>query len=243
MNSHHSSILLIQSRTTCHMTCFHCHIIFLALSLCAWATSPPPLPSFPPLIATPEEQKLLEISSSSGVRMDTNEQLLFLRTLSKHNASYFEFGCGGSTTLVCRAFPNITLACVDSSLEWISRIKQDRCISESWKANRADVLHVDIGETVAWGHPKGQEKMHDWPQYSNAFHRYGRNTSVALVDGRFRVACALVILTTSPSTTLIVHDFANRNVYHAILPFVELVGLNLSDDDFNPSLIASIFVG
>ena len=194
-------------------------------------THPPPpnLPSFPALKASPAEQKLLEIAKSSGVRMDSNEQLLFLHTLSRLNASsYFEYGCGGSTIMVCRAFPNISFACVDSSLEWISKIKQDKCISESWRTNRAEVLHVDIGETVAWGHPKGHEKIHEWPAYSHAsraFLRHGRTPIVALVDGRFRVACALVIITKSPSTTLIFHDFANRDFYHTVLPFVDLVDI------------------
>jgi hypothetical protein len=45
---------------------------------------------------------------------------------------------------------------------------------------------------------------------------------LVLIDGRFRVACALeAVLRCSPDTTLVIHDFWNRPVYHGLLPYLD----------------------
>jgi hypothetical protein len=59
--------------------------------------------------------------------------------------------------------------------------------------------------------------------YANAFGKRKENTDLVLVDGRFRVACALKVCLELPSSTVIVHDFYNRVHYHGILPYFDVI--------------------
>lgn len=48
---------------------------------------------------------------------------------------------------------------------------------------------------------------------------------LVLVDGRFRVACALEVLARCrPHTVLLFHDFWNRAPYHPVLAFTDWLG-------------------
>ena len=48
---------------------------------------------------------------------------------------------------------------------------------------------------------------------------------LVLVDGRFRVACALQALAhCQPHTVLLIHDFWNRTPYHPVLAFTDWLG-------------------
>ena len=52
-----------------------------------------------------------------------------------------------------------------------------------------------------------------------------RKTLAGLVDGRFRVACALEALARcQPHTVLLFHDFWNRTPYHPVLAFTDWLG-------------------
>ena len=48
----------------------------------------------------------------------------------------------------------------------------------------------------------------------------------ALVDGRFRVACALKLLPfLTQDSVLFMHDFWRRPMYHAVLDFHDVIGI------------------
>ena len=45
-----------------------------------------------------------------------------------------------------------------------------------------------------------------------------------MVDGRFRVACALqTLLVTKPTTTIMIHDFFKRPHFHHILKYTDII--------------------
>lgn len=133
---------------------------------------------------------------------------------------YFEFGCGGSTERVLRN-TNLTVVSVDSSKEWICKV-QSR-IDTLGVQDRFRSVHVDIGSLREFGHPKDEGRIDAWPTYPATFLPH-RDADIVMVDGRFRVACALVaILEATRRPWILFHDFWDRPQHHVILPLVDVI--------------------
>ena len=81
------------------------------------------------------------------------------------------------------------------------------------RAGRLRMHRVDIGPTRKWGHPLGDESKARWPQYAQAVWQAALPQPVdfVLIDGRFRVACALMArLKARPDALVAFHDFWTR---------------------------------
>jgi len=102
--------------------------------------------------------------------------------------------------------------------------------------------YVNIGEIGDWGFPTSRNNMSTWLTYSETIWKHGRTADLVLVDGRFRLACALQALyasnfpldvsfananQTTPinprDITIMMHDFANRNHYHKALDYMDVI--------------------
>lgn len=148
--------------------------------------------------------------------MTEAECALFTSYLEKAKA-VLEFGAGGSTALAGRlGVPHVVS--VESDKAWL-----DMLAGQPDLKNVTFVpLHVDIGPTGAWGFPSDKATAASWPAYYSAvWSKLDRAPDLILVDGRFRVACALsCVLNAKPGTVIIVHDFWNRPEYHVILRYL-----------------------
>jgi hypothetical protein len=150
--------------------------------------------------------------------MSNNEQALFLSFL-RCSRRYLEFGSGGSTFAAALAVTEAVIS-VDSSKDWL-QIVEDACKYANVKA-QPRLLHVDIGELKDWGYPKNDLRRADWPSYHSLVWELegSKQADFYLVDGRFRVACFLQIISRMQRPVPIaVHDFADRPHYHVILQF------------------------
>jgi hypothetical protein len=151
--------------------------------------------------------------------MHPPEKEELLRHLRAAN-TYFEFGCGGSTVVASAEAPNLRrIWSVESDPAWIEKVRPQV------DAARCQLIHADIGPTGGGGHPV------DMFAQAPLFHRYwgaisavGEQPDVILVDGRFRVACAVEALRVAPAATLLIHDYSIRPEYHAVEEFAEKVG-------------------
>ena len=134
--------------------------------------------------------------------MKTKEIKLFKKYIS-NASSYFEYGCGGSTTLV-DSYSNIKrIISVDSCLEWIEKTKQQ--ISDASKVN---FCYIDINANCkAWGTPRNKDKISNWIKYPNSILEQKESFDLIFVDGRFRVACcAAAAIKMSKDSFLLLHD-------------------------------------
>ena len=143
--------------------------------------------------------------------MSINERELFRNTIrnSKH---YFEFGAGGSTYFACSIPSIISITSVESDTIYINKIQQ--------LCPRANILFANIGPTKKWGYPI--VNTYNWSNYYNMWDKRPVEPDTVLIDGRFRVACALTIILTS-NPLIIIHDFLNRTQYHILLDFFDIV--------------------
>lgn len=127
-----------------------------------------------------------------------------------------EYGSGGSTVLAASlGKPAVS---VESDGSWAQNMRTH--LREHHPNSPVQVVHVDIGPTVAWGRPK-------FPKRNAAFHRYplsvwdnisaDEHPDVVLVDGRFRVACFLTVaFHARKPVRLLFDDYLNRPQYHLI---------------------------
>lgn len=138
-----------------------------------------------------------------------------------------EFGSGGSTVMASE-MPGKTIYSVESSRVWTKMMR--RWFEQEQPASMPVMQHVNIGSTGKWGTPKdgsGYQRYHLYPLSiwdSEDF----KHPDVILVDGRFRVACALTaMLRCTKKTTLLFDDYEGRKGYHVLEEFVkkeEVVG-------------------
>lgn len=175
--------------------------------------------------------------------MSLAEKGLFKARLDRAGR-YFEFGSGGSTVWACQA--GLTVYGVESDAAWVEGLKQ--------RLGEACQVHAeDIGPTKEWGFPVSDAARHRFPNYSEAIHRHDQAFDLILVDGRFRVACVLNAIRHTLSvaerpddTRLFIHDFWNREHYHAVLEFLveeesaETAGVFRIAENIDPERLASV---
>jgi protein O-GlcNAc transferase len=144
-------------------------------------------------------------------RMSEPERELFLRYL-KNATHYFEFGGGGSTVWATQ----------QENIQTIQTVETDRAFAVELQKQcpRAQVTWIDVGETGEWGFPVNKEKRDNWPLYYGAIKKSKVKPDLILVDGRFRVACAIMALYFN--AFVLVHDFT-REHYRPILDYYDIV--------------------
>jgi len=149
--------------------------------------------------------------------MSENEKQLFKKYLN-NCTHYWEFGGGGSTAWACDIATIQSIVTIESDRQYANKLKGD--------FKKADIRWTDIGSTGNWGAPTDYSKMELWKTYPNNWLSKSHEPDLVLIDGRFRVACALTVLLHSDNTNnpyILIHDFNNRQEYHCILVFYTII--------------------
>ena len=155
--------------------------------------------------------------------MSKDERVIFDRAIKK--STYFlEFGLGGSTLRAIQKSKTMIYS-VESSPEWVNHMRE-YSIVRSCENKRVFIFPVDIGPTREWGLPDQGNDRILFPAYSaNIFNLIKKsNLDLALVDGRFRVACTIKIVLechANKNLTIMIHDFWNREEYHVVLKYLD----------------------
>ncbi len=149
--------------------------------------------------------------------MSPGERDLFRKYLN-NAVHYWEFGGGGSTAWASTTNTIKSIVTIESDKNYAAKLKGD--------FKNADIRWIDIGPTGAWGAPSDTSKVGVWNLYPNSWLTKSNEPDMVLIDGRFRVACALTVLTKSDTTNnpyVLIHDFNNRPEYHCILLFYKVI--------------------
>ena len=129
-----------------------------------------------------------------------------------------EYGSGGST-LVAAEMPGKTVISVESDQDWARMMRDWFVQTPPAEGTTVDVIWSDIGPTKEWGFPKDATGWARYAQYPLAVWDLDtfRQPDVVLVDGRFRVGCAMAVaLRTTRPVTLLFDDYVRRKQYHRI---------------------------
>lgn len=143
----------------------------------------------------------------------------YKQVISKCN-NYMEFGSGGSTIYASNNITGKGLS-FESDEEWYNNIKNN-IINKNYQ-----VIYIDIeSEKDNWGYPGNKCNVDKQKLYSTKFKEYisDLHPDVILIDGRYRVSCALQIHSyISDNCRVLFDDFLNRNHYHIVLEYYDIV--------------------
>lgn len=144
---------------------------------------------------------------------------------------YLEFGSGASTLRAVEA--PCAVVTVESDRAFLHAVEgRCRLIGAASDAGAATFIHADIGPTGPWGVPARKAftglSGDRWRAYPTApWVALGREyrADLVLVDGRFRVACALSVILMQRDTDwqLLFDDYVDRQEYWPIERFADLV--------------------
>ncbi len=140
------------------------------------------------------------------------EAVDFLDERLKTSKCYLEYGAGGSTRLAMRnKVPAIYS--VESDMDFAREIR--RIAKREQGDADVRVFVPKIGPTKAWGYPTTTEFAGKWPTYPfgiwDIMSEAGHVPDLALIDGRFRLACALTcFMNMKPGATIIFDDYVGR---------------------------------
>lgn len=152
-------------------------------------------------------------------------ELSLLHALMGASRRYLEFGAGESTVHAA-GLPSIErIDSVESSAAFIEGTLRPRPeIALALAAGRLVFHVIDIGPVGQWSDPIGAAQRAQWPGYALRVFDTPSAHDLALVDGRFRVACTLAcLLHAPPECRLAIHDFWSRPEYHLLLEFLDVV--------------------
>ena len=118
---------------------------------------------------------------------------------------YFEFGSGGSTNIA--SYNKVKTYSVETDVKWHEKLKKSGIV--------ANYITIDL-HASSFGYPGNDTNINDWKKYIQAYKKE-YNADIILIDGRFRVACALDIFPKIRNDTLIfIHDYKDRKPYHIL---------------------------
>lgn len=157
----------------------------------------------------------------------------FFKKLIAATRIYLEYGSGGSTLLAAKHVD--LLVTVDSDRVFLDAVRaavDRRAIASTFRP-----IYVDVGFTTTWGNPiftrPTTGRVRRWSRYPIAPWEYLYQQAVepdtVLIDGRFRVACALLSflkLKRASTCNVLVDDYAENSHYNAIEEFGDLIQMH-----------------
>ena len=165
---------------------------------------------------------------AADLRLEMSDaEIGVLRECFSKASSLVEFGSGGSTLLAVRSPSLRRIWSVESDPAWIERLRANAEVASAERSGRLHLLAADVGPVGGYGFPVDRSAQSAWPRYYQAVwdDAAAIEADLVLVDGRFRVACALEALARArPHAILLFHDFWNRTHYHPVLAFTDWLG-------------------
>ncbi|CAN1525222.1 hypothetical protein MCEORH2_01250 [Methylophilaceae bacterium] len=176
-------------------------------------------------------QRVIGFDVPTEPHFDEDSIKLFNDKLKSCN-HYLEWGTGGSTFAAAKLGKKFIA--IDSDRFFLKAVKT-KIINNGYALKNDQVFYfADIGLTKEWGQPlfqrQSKSRQRRWAMYSdipvtkiNSF-----SPDLVLIDGRFRVACALKALRylhLKDGFTILVDDYVDRSEYKEIERFANLVQL------------------
>ena len=160
--------------------------------------------------------------------------------------NYLEYGNGGSTIVAAKS--RVRFKTVDSDPFFLRAVENK--ITTEYGTPGGDFIYCNIGMTHLWGVPifkrLSADRRNRWRRYPLApwlDHDASFLPDLVLIDGRFRVACALATikyLTDKVSFEILVDDYAPRPEYREIEKYAELSSMQGRMAVFKPKAAVNL---
>jgi hypothetical protein len=161
-------------------------------------------------------KKMNKVSIPTSPMLGSSE-IEAISKISSPNKDFLEYGAGGSTAYI--AAQSRSLTTVESDAKFLNAV-----IRKNQEYRNINFLHGDIGPTKSFGQPiillrwKYQKKWPDYALLPWIADSCPRQYSSIFIDGRFRVACALVTLIHNPieDYEILIDDYFLRTEYFVV---------------------------
>lgn len=133
-----------------------------------------------------------------------------------------EYGSGGSTVMAAE-MPGKHITSVESDRGWARMMRDWFRANPPAQGSAVEVIWSNIGPTRDWGHPADDSAWRNFPDYPlKVWRRAGfRHPDVVLVDGRFRIGCALATaFSITRPVTLLFDDYTKRRWFAKVEEFL-----------------------
>ena len=139
------------------------------------------------------------------------KEVELLEKYLKNSSFYFEFGSGNSTSLAIK-LKVAKIVSIESDLSYVIKGK------ENDPERKASINYIDIqGDRNSWGAPKDESKNYNWGSYYKSIRNMLSPPDLVLIDGRFRVMCALETYKKCDANSyVLIHDYTDRPHYNII---------------------------
>lgn len=168
-----------------------------------------------------DQSKLRVMTMQRPVLTFTSEVSEWVGGIYAQSDVILEYGSGGSTVMAAE-MPGKTIFSVESDKRWARNL--DKYLTENDFPSKVMMHYVDIGRTGKWGSPVDSSRFSRYHMYPLSIwdHPEFRQPDVVMIDGRFRVACALTTMFRCQKNTLILFDdYKRRRGYHMIEDYLE----------------------
>jgi hypothetical protein len=186
-------------------------------------------------------QRIANVSVPDTPHFDTPGSTYFLERISQSNF-FLEYGCGGSTIAAARLRKRFISVESDRLFFNATRSK----LTSEFGSISGRLIHANIGMTGGWGYPlfkhQTPRRLKRWANYATipwAYIEPGRAPDLILIDGRFRVHCALYSIKQMQNRTfeILIDDYADRPYYHEVEKFARLEAMRGRMAVFKPTEI------
>lgn len=150
------------------------------------------------------------------------EEAAAVRAAYEAADTILEYGSGGSTVMASE-MPGKRVFSVESDRDWAAMMHVWFDDNPPADGTEVDVVWANIGKTKEWGHPVDDSEWRRFARYPlGVWQRPDfKAPDVVLVDGRFRIGCALVAAyMTDKPITILFDDFAPRETYHKVQDYL-----------------------
>jgi hypothetical protein len=170
-------------------------------------------------------QRIKGFSVPDAPHFDEASTEYFLTRL-KQASYYLEYGCGGSTVEAARL--QKTFVSVEGDPYYLNAVSKK--IRHKFRGDiSGQIIYANIGITGEWGYPIFKKptpaRLKKWRHYAEApWSLFDRQPDLILVDGRFRVHCALYSLSQlrDQEFEILFDDYAGRDHYREVERFAHL---------------------
>jgi hypothetical protein len=178
-------------------------------------------------------QELLAIASRAATIADlpliarlTAEETVLLDAAARSAGTVIAYGVGeGTRRLAALGIEHVVI--VENSPQWANTVQRDPLVAVASGDGRMRMQVVAMGPVTGYGFPASDVLQETWPKYWQAPWNVVEpaHVDLAIVDGRFRVACALTALLAGPDgLVVLIHDFWSSPWYHAVLAHAVEIG-------------------
>lgn len=162
-----------------------------------------------------------QISDQLSFSKPVNDYLMNKMT---NHTNYLEYGSGSSTRYFS-SYNNLKIVSVESDSFYAKAVKE--LVSYN---SETIIIDSEIGITGYWGYPVffANNKKKGWKYINSPWLKLGEDycPDIVLIDGRYRVACAMNILLRAANkfnVTILIDDYFGRQEYFYFEKYCKLL--------------------